>query len=95
MILGLEIFLTILAWRRGWKGWALLPLVIAFGAAFLFGLIMGISGASEEEALVMSLGFDIACIAVLIGMTAKPRNKSLKPGPEPTNETTASTVDAN
>lgn len=77
MLLLLEIGLTIAAWRRGWKAKALLPLVIGAGSAFLIGFIMGMSGISEDGAIVAGLLFDLACIATLITMVIKPRKISL------------------
>jgi len=76
MLLVLEIILTIEAWRRGWKGWALLPLGGFFLLAFIVGFIMGAAGASEDSVFGMGLVFDLACIGVLIGMIAKPRVKT-------------------
>lgn len=74
MLLVLEIGLTIAAWRRGWKGWALLPLGIGFGIGFLIGLIMSASGASEESIFAVGFLGDVICIGVLIGMILKPRS---------------------
>jgi len=73
MLLVLEIILTIEAWRRGWKGWALLPLGVGFGVGFLIGLMMGAAGASEDSIFGICLVLDLVCIGVLIGMIAKPR----------------------
>jgi hypothetical protein len=74
MLLILEIGLTVAAWRRGWKVRALLPLGIGFGIGFLGGLIMGVSGASEESIFAVGLVGDLICIGALIGMIAKPRS---------------------
>jgi len=68
-----EIILIIEAWRRGWKGWALLPLGVGAGIGFLIGLIMGASGVSEDSIFGICFVVDLACIGVLIGMIAKPR----------------------
>jgi len=76
MVLALEIGLAIAAWRRGWKGWALLPLGIAAGIGFLGGLIIGASGGSEESALVIGIVADVIGIGALIAMIIKPRKKS-------------------
>ena len=74
LLLLVEIALTIEAWRRGWKGWALLPLGVGFGAGFLIGFIMGAAGVVSEDSLFgICLVLDVACIGVLIGMIAKPR----------------------
>jgi len=76
MLLVLEIALTIAAWQRGWKGWALLPLGGFFLLALIVGFIMGAAGASEDSVLGMGFVFDLASIVVLIGMIAKPRRKT-------------------
>jgi hypothetical protein len=76
MLLVLQIVLTIAAWLRGWKGWALLPLGIAVGVGFLIGLYMGESGVSDDIFYMVSLMIDLACIGVLIGMVIKPRRKT-------------------
>ena len=60
----LEIILTIVAWGRGWKWLALLPLGIAFG----IGLIAGASGVTDLTSLIW---IDVVAIIVLIGMAIK------------------------
>lgn len=64
MLLVLEIILTIAAWKRGWKGWALLPWVIALVAAFTVSLVRG-----------AATGFvaDVILIGAMIIMVNKPR----------------------
>jgi hypothetical protein len=75
MLLILEIGLAIWAWKRGWKGWALLPIGIGLAGGFLIGFIMGASGASMGSILGVGLVCDILLIITLIVMIAKPRNK--------------------
>lgn len=43
MLLFVEIGLTIWAWCRGWKGWALLPLPIGCIAQFSTGVIVAMA----------------------------------------------------
>ncbi len=64
MLLFIEIALTMAAWKRGWKGWALLPIVIAMGIGFMSGLFM----VSEESAFAFGLMLDLMCAAALVGM---------------------------
>ncbi len=64
MLLFIEIALTTAAWKRGWKGWALLPLVIGMGIGFMSGLFM----VSDESALAFGFMLDLMCIGALIGM---------------------------
>jgi hypothetical protein len=73
MLLILEIALVIWAWKRGWKGWALLPILICAGVSFMYGFIMGGLEISIEGLDAYTLLFDLGCIAALIGMIAKPR----------------------
>jgi len=89
MVLIAEICLTIAAWQRGWKGWALLPPAIAFGGGYLIGSIMFAIGASEESIFAMGLMFDLICIGALIAMIVKPRKKSQYLESEQVKEVTA------
>ena len=72
MLLILEIALGIAAWKRGWKGWAVLPAILPFGIGFFFGLVMG---PEVFESSVVGVGFiiELVCIAVLIFMVVKGR----------------------
>ena len=71
MILIAEILLTIFAWRRGWKGYALLPLAIALLIGVIIGLSMGSTGSSIESIKAVALVFDILAIITLIIMNVK------------------------
>jgi len=74
MLIIVEIALTIWAWRRGWKAWALLPLGIALLIGFLIGFIMG--AAVLEEGWLLLLVIDVAAIGALIFMIVKTRRKA-------------------
>ena len=63
MLLIIEIILAIVAWKRGWKAWALVPLLFAFMAGIFFGLM----GASPEQSYVYVIS-DLIAIAMLIIM---------------------------
>ena len=86
MLLILEIALTVFAWKRGWKGWALLPIGIALFCGFLFGLAMGGSADPLESIDSIGILMDIACVGSLIGMIAKPR-LAVAPKKEPEQKT--------
>jgi len=75
IMLILEIVLTIVAWRKGWKAWALLPL----GAGFGLGVIMGLLGIIPDETSALWLVPDLAAIIALIIMAAKGRQTLPKP----------------
>ncbi len=64
----LDIILTVFAWRRGWKAWALLPM----GITFIILLFVGVS----EETIGLVLFFVLAELGTLIFMVVKPRKKS-------------------
>ena len=70
MLLILEVALTISAWKRGWHGWALLPLGI--------GIIIAIwAGATLASVDFLTL-IDIAVVIILAVMTAKARKAQPK-----------------
>jgi hypothetical protein len=46
----IAVILTVIAAFRGWKGWAVLPVVITYGGSFLTGIIIGSTAASITEA---------------------------------------------
>jgi len=71
MLLILEILLTIFAWRKGWKWFALLPLGIGVVISFLIGIIVGASGGSVDTAKGIGLVFDILVIIILVVMNIK------------------------
>ena len=76
MLLIIEIALTISAWKKGWRGRALLPLGVAGAIALIIGGAMGASGATTQDVMANSLAFvplDLAAIAALIVMNAKGR----------------------
>jgi len=73
MLLVLEIILTVAAWCRGWKGWALVPIAVGLFLGFLFGGVIGASSGSMEAAVVVGLLLDVAVTGTLIVMVARPR----------------------
>jgi len=72
MLLVIEIALTIWAFNKGWKWWALLPVGIGVGLGFLIGLMIGASGGSASDANWIVI-FDIGVVIALIWMIAKPK----------------------
>lgn len=71
MLIIAEIILTVTAWRKGWRRWALLPMGIVLGIAFVIGVAIGTSGASAEDVFGVAFILDIPAIVALIIMTAK------------------------
>ena len=66
MLFIIEIMLTVSAWRKGWKGWVVLPWL----ALLLIASVLGANAASEEEAFGLGLVCDIVLIVVLGIMAA-------------------------
>ena len=76
MILVLEIMLTISAWRKGWKGWALLPIGICMSIGFLLGMTTGASGGNIEDVMPLCILIELATLISLIALSIKaPRLK--------------------
>ena len=77
MLLIAEIILTITAWRKGWKGWALLPVGICLAIGFMIGMVAGQNGTDIPAAALI---FDLMAVIALIIMTAKGPDKiEIKP----------------
>jgi hypothetical protein len=72
----IEIILTIVAWNRGWRWFALIPL----GVGVLLGLIIGLIGGSMGQTaddLSWVIVFDaIVIIALIIMCFTKPKSAS-------------------
>jgi uncharacterized membrane protein YfcA len=73
MLLVLEIGLAVAAWRRGWRGWALLPLAAVFLVGSIVGLAVGTSGGSVEDVFGTAILLDLTTIVTLAAMVAHPR----------------------
>ena len=71
VLLILEIGLTISAWQRGWKGWALLPGAFALAGGYMLGMVLG--GDSSVDFFSVGIIIDILCVIALIIMVSKPR----------------------
>lgn len=79
MILILEIVLTVLAWRKGWKWKALLPPGIGFMTAFLMGIAIEVSGGNVNSAVGVGLVIDLGVIISLIIMLASEPKRAIAP----------------
>lgn len=72
MILILEIILTIVAWKRGWKWLSLLPIGIGLLIGFLIG--MGMANSSGSEISTVGLILDLIIVAILAVMCIVKKN---------------------
>jgi len=76
MLLILEIILTIVSWKKGWRGWALLPLGTVLFIGFMVGAMAGAAGYSEVQVRQLTVGLlplELISIGVLAWMAAKGR----------------------
>ena len=67
-----QIILSIVAWNRGWKWLALIPVVAALFLGFIIGYIGGSMGYSPED-MGWAVILDIIVYIILIYMCVKPR----------------------
>ena len=73
----IEIILTIVAWSRGWKWLALLPLGIVLLLGFIIGFGIGASGGNVSNIGGGVIILDILAIVALVIMSIiKPKNKN-------------------
>jgi len=78
-LLILELILTVVAWRKGWRGWALLPGAIVLFMAFTAGFIGGAMGFTETQIRQLTLAilpFEFTGIGILIWMSSKGRKRA-------------------
>ncbi|MFQ5728845.1 MAG: hypothetical protein ACE5GN_00600 [Waddliaceae bacterium] len=68
----IEIILTITAWNKGWRWWALMPAIIVFGISFIAGLVIGASGGTIQN-IVPFLLLDVFLIISLISLISSPK----------------------
>jgi hypothetical protein len=74
----IEIGLTIWAWHRGWKTWALLPVGIGLCLSILLALVLHDAGVFKiyTTSIGSFIFIDVAVIATLIFMVAKAGKES-------------------
>ena len=68
-----EIILTVIAWRKGWRWWALLPAFLAFATGFVLGAAIELTGGNALSALPYSIFIDLIAIFALICMAGTDR----------------------
>lgn len=71
MLLILQIALTVSAWRKGWRAWALLPVGLLMMTGFILGAASGTADVFAAYGPILILG-DIACAVVLAIMATHP-----------------------
>ena len=68
----IEIILTVVAWRKGWRGRALLPLAGVLGVSTLLGLAVGAAGGSLESLIPVGILLELASLGALIFLVKRP-----------------------
>lgn len=71
----IEIILTIIAFKRGWKWTALWPVGGAILFGFFMGIFLGLTGGSIEEAKSIVIVGDIIAVIILIWMISSPKKE--------------------
>lgn len=85
MLLVAEIILTIFAWRKGWKWFALIPLGVALSLGFLLGMAIGGGGGTIDDVRGLTIVLDIIVVIILIVMNVKsPKSNESPEQPKPT-----------
>ncbi len=86
MLLVLEILLIVLAWKRGWKWWAFLPLVIILGTAIITGMDAAFTGieatlllGTESLPVIFKIIVNVIFVATMIVLIIWPRRKIKTP----------------
>lgn len=78
MLLILELVLTVVSWRKGWRGLALLPLAI--------GVPVGVFATLTTHSTAPAFIADVLITITLIAMSAKGRKPVAQPQPAPAEE---------
>lgn len=67
----IEIVLTVIAWRKGWRGYALLPWAGMIAAAVFIALGAAASGGDPSKAANIGPLLDVICIGVLVRLAVR------------------------
>ena len=82
LLLIVEILLTVAAWRKGWKGWALLPWAVCFYTLFIGGVFIGAAGGHVDQATMTGLGILLEITLLIIPLAVMslwaPRKKQVQ-----------------
>jgi hypothetical protein len=70
MLLLLEIFLTVRAWKKGWGARALIPMALVFTMGFLLGAAQAAAGATSFTLPAAAVVLDLAAV-VALGVMAR------------------------
>jgi hypothetical protein len=74
MLLIVEIILAIFAWRKGWRWYSLIPMVVALVFGFFLGAGIAASGGNVDSIRGLGVIIDILATIILIVMNIKTPN---------------------
>lgn len=77
----IEVWLTVVAWRKGWRGYALLPLAGLFCAGMLIGMSVAATGGKLEDVVGVAVLLELICIGVLIRLAVRGPRTVAAPAP--------------
>ncbi len=71
----IEVILTVVAWKRGWRWLALLPFVVCLAAGIIWGLVLVANGHTSMPSNITPVAVipDVFAIVALIVMIVKKR----------------------
>ena len=81
MLIVIQIILTVVAWKRGWKVKSLLPIGIGMVLAFGIGLPAALAGVPEHNILMPLLLIDLGMLVSIIVMIFRKPKKDNEPYP--------------
>ena len=67
----IEVILTIVAWRKGWRWRVLVPWGVALGASLLLGMAVGASGGSVEDVSGLAVLLELGFVGWLVAMAVR------------------------
>jgi hypothetical protein len=67
----LDAWLMVVAWRKGWRWRAFLPLGVMMSVAFLMGLAIAAGGGDVRQAAPLTLVLEFAALGVLIWIATR------------------------
>ena len=74
ILLLIQIVLTVIAWRKGWKWYSLIPLLGAIFIGLIIGISVGSNGGSVNNVQGLTIFLDIVTTIILAILCVKSPN---------------------
>lgn len=91
MILGLQIYFTIRAFRNGWRLRVLLPWVVVFAGSFVLGAVLVLADADQFDLAAAGFLLDLGLLGILGYMAKHEHGEEVGPSEVPSIGITPST----